>query len=256
MPATNTMFIQIAGSSELSLQQTNFDYGVGVLLGRLPLYTGNVVGSLFLSAFNQIGHVVGQVTGQIQSTAGMIINLLTSFLPNSPVPPPGGGPGNVPAYVWIPLTVPENALSMSFDFMLQGIGNADSFQVALNATNVLSLETSLIQTNVALNSGLIDVSQYAGQQVELFLGIVGGTSTNASLTVSNFQFYVALPPTLQAQVSGNSVFVSWPLSASDYVLETSNNLAVTNSWAAVTNVPAIVDFQNSVKNSISGDSRL
>ena len=59
---------------------------------------------------------------------------------------------------------------MSFDFMLQGNGNQDSFQAALDGTNILSLETSLIQTNVLLNSGMINVSPYAGQQVDAFPG--------------------------------------------------------------------------------------
>jgi pimeloyl-ACP methyl ester carboxylesterase len=266
MPATNTMFIQIAGSSELSLQQTNFDYGVNVLLGRLPLYTGDLVGSLFLSAFNQIGQAVGQVTGQIQSTAGMIINLLTGSGTGSQIQnfnvrpmggpvPNGGSANNTPAYAWIPLSVPPNAVSMSFDFMLQGNGNNDSFQVALNGTNVLSLETVLIQTNVTLNSGLIDVSQYAGTNVELFLGIVGGTSTNAQLTVSDIQFYSATQPSLLAQASGGNLQLSWPFSAQNFSLQTTTNLTDPNSWTALTNVPAIVNLQNAITNSISDGAR-
>jgi hypothetical protein len=143
---------------------------------------------------------------------------------------------------------------MSFDYMLQGNGNNDSFQVALDGTNILSLETSLIQTNVALNSGMIDVSQYAGEQVTLFMGIVGGTSTNAALTASDFQFYAALPPSLQIQLAGTNVVVSWPLWAAGYVLQTTDKLRTTNSWAAVTNVPVIVNFQYTVTNQISGGS--
>jgi hypothetical protein len=144
---------------------------------------------------------------------------------------------------------------MSFDFLLQGNGNEDSFQVALHGTNILSLETSLIQTNVTLNSGLIDISQYAGQQVELFLGIVGGTSTDAALTVSNFQFYVTLPPSLQIQVSGTNVVLTWPLSGAGYVLQVAHNLTPPISWTTVTNVPVIVNFQYTVTNQVSGDTR-
>jgi len=75
---------------------------------------------------------------------------------------------NSPAYAWLPMTIPTNATSLSFDFMLQGDGAGDSFDVAINGTNVFSLATSLIQTNVTMNSGLIDVSSYAGQTWNCF----------------------------------------------------------------------------------------
>jgi hypothetical protein len=143
---------------------------------------------------------------------------------------------------------------MSFDFMLQGNGNQDSFQAALNNQNIFTLETVLIQTNVGMNSGLIDVSQYAGQQVQLFLGIVGGTSTNATATVGNILFYSAAPPTLQIQLAGTNVVLTWPLWAAAYSLETTAALGATNSWSVVTNAAWIVSSQCTVTNQISGKS--
>jgi hypothetical protein len=221
-------------------------------------------------AVNTTGNAVGQVNGQIvsagQNLENMVLNFFTSVSGGSliqtsgahplggPVPL-GGSAGNTPAYAWIPLSIPSNAVSMSFDFMLQGNGNQDSFQAALQGTNILSLEASLIQTNVTLNSGLINVSQYAGTNVALFLGIVGGTSTNAQLTVSDIQFYSAALPALQAQVLSNKLIASWPLSAAGFTLQTSTNLTATNSWTTVTNVPAIVNLQNAVTNPVSGGMR-
>jgi hypothetical protein len=102
---------------------------------------------------------------------------------------------------------------------------------------------------------LLNVSQYAGQQVELFLGIVGGTSTNAALTVSNFQFYVTLPPSLQIQLAGTNVVLTWPLSGAGYVLQSANKLTPPISWTTVTNVPLIVNFQYTVTNQIASGSR-
>jgi pimeloyl-ACP methyl ester carboxylesterase len=168
---------------------------------------------------------------------------------------PSPTPSNSPAYAWLPMTIPTNATSLSFDFMLQGDGAGDSFAVALNGTNVFSLATSLIQTNVTMNSGLIDVSSYAGQNAELFLGIVGGASTNTILTVSGIRLYSVMPPLLQAQMSGNNFVLTWPLSAAGYVLQTSTNLTDTNSWTAIPNVPAIVNLQNTVTNPISGGAQ-
>jgi len=274
-PATNTYFYQDTVGLELHLVQTNLAFATNFLNARFSSFgTSLVVAHGVGWIFNGIGQAVGAVSGAIQSVGNnvgnMFVNLRTSLFGSGssssvtqsgsvrplggPVPN-GGSANNTPAYAWIPLNVPSNAVSMSFDFMLQGNGNNDSFQAALNGVNILSLETSLIQTNVTLNSGLIGVSQYAGQQVELFLGIVGGTSTNAALTVSNFQFYVTLPPSLQIQLSGTNVVLTWPLSGAGYVLQSANKLAPPVSWTTVTNVPVIVNFQYTVTNQISSGSR-
>ena len=143
---------------------------------------------------------------------------------------------------------------MAFNFELQGNGNQDSFQVAMNSNNLMAVETVLIPTNVTMNSGMIDVSQYAGQQAELFFGIVGGTSTNASVTVSDIAFYVTLPPLLQIQMARTNVVLTWPLSATGYVLQSANQLTPPVSWTTVTNVPNVVNLQYAVTNQISSGS--
>ena len=260
-PAANTYFYQNPSGLELNLVQKDLAFATNFLNARFKIYQligiSSGLSQFGNQLFGSVAQAVGQVTGQIvsagQNLNNMVLNFLTS-ISGGPAPK-GGGTGNTPAYAWVPLNVPSNALSMSFDFMLQGNGNNDSFQVALNGTNVMSLETSLIQTNVLLNSGMIDVSQYAGQQVTLFMGIVGGTSTNAALTVSNFQFYVVLPPSLQIQLAGTNVVVTWPLSAAGYVLQSANKLTPPVSWTTVTNVPVIVNFQYTVTNQISSGSR-
>ena len=269
--ATNTYYYQDNDSLELHLVQTNFASATAILNARLGNYwSAGVTSAEYASPLNWLAinlvQAYGQVSG-IDSTAGIIVNLLTSFggsgsqiqslgvHPMGGPVPLGGSAGNTPAYAWIPLTIPSNAVSMSFDFMLQGNGNQDSFQVALQGTNILSLETSLIQTNVFLNSGMINVSPYAGQQATLFLGIVGGTSTNAALTVSNFQFYGVLPPSLQIQLSGTNVVLTWPVSAAGYVLQSANQLVPPIAWTTVTNEPVIVNFQYTVTNQIFSGSR-
>jgi pimeloyl-ACP methyl ester carboxylesterase len=270
-PATNTVFYQDTIGLELHLVQTNFAFATNFLNGRFDSFFGTAAATGEAIGWNAFGQALGQVNGQIESVENnvknMFVNLRTSLFgsgssssvtqsgsvrPWSGPVPNGGSANNTPAYAWIPLNVPSNVVSMSFDFMLQGNGNNDSFQVALNGTNILSLETILIQTNVTMNSGLINVSQYAGQQVELFLGIVGGTSTNAALTVSDFQFYSVPAPSLQGQLSGTNFILSWPVSASGYTLQTTTDLTQPNSWMAITN-PVIVNFQYTITNPVSGN---
>lgn len=246
-PATNTMFIQSLAGSELNLQPTNYDYGEALLIGRFPLYVAEPRIGQDINTVNGTVQAAGQVQGTLNNLGNRIVHLFTST--------DGGAGTNTPAYAWIPLTVPPNAVSLSFDFMLQGDGNNDSFEAALNGTNVLSLETLLIQTSVTLNSGLIDVSQYAGAEVELFLGIVGGTSTNAELTVSDIQFYSAALPSLQVQGGNTNLVLSWPFSAQNFNLQSTSNLFDPTSWVTLSNAPAIVNLQNTITNSINGSSQ-
>ena len=265
-PATNSVFLQTAAVSPMDLTPTDMQTADMVLFSRF----GDEAVSLGIAATASMGEPVVQVYGQVLGSVGADLSSLYMLLQTRPgggllgpngLPPKfpkgggGGGGTSAAACAWIPLAVPSNAVSMSFDFMLQGDGQDDSFAVAVNGTNVLSLAMSLIQTNVTLSSGLIGVSPWAGQTVELFLGIVGGTSTNASLTAGAITFYGVVPPSLQVQASGSNLVVTWPVSADGYALETSTSLTGTNSWALVTNVPAIVYSQYTVTNALSAGSR-
>jgi len=84
---------------------------------------------------------------------------------------------------------------------------------------------------------------------------VGGTSTNASVTVGDIAFYVILPPSLEIQISGTNVILAWPLSATGWVLEMTDDVGATNSWTAVADAPTVVNLQNVVTNGVSAQNR-
>ncbi|MEO7514200.1 MAG: hypothetical protein ABIW93_00190 [Verrucomicrobiota bacterium] len=81
----------------------------------------------------------------------------------------------------------------------------------------------------------------------------------SSVAVANFDnVLVSIPgiagPSLGiALLSNNEVVISWPTNATDFVLETNSNLNTTN-WVAVTNVPVVVNDQNTVTNSITNST--
>jgi hypothetical protein len=265
-PSTNTVFLQSFNGSQWNLAQTNYVGGSNYLDGRFQKYRDALAYAITHRAPDTV-QANGAVTGEMLATGPanafdlFIISLLTR--PGTPAPkfpqlgphPNDAGGGNVGAYAWLPLPIPADAVSMSFDFKIEGDWQDDSLAAALNGTNVLLLAASQVETNVTLNSGLVDVTLYAGQTNEFFVGIVGGTSTNALLTLQNVVFYTAAPPSLQAEASGNDLKVSWPLTAVNFNLEATSKLAATNSWTGVTNVPAVVDLQNTVTNPISSGAR-
>jgi hypothetical protein len=51
------------------------------------------------------------------------------------------------------------------------------------------------------------------------------------------------PPRLQISAAANLVSVSWPTSATNYILETSSNLGTLNNWTPVSDTPQIVGEQ-------------
>lgn len=267
-PRAGSVYLQ--SSSEWNLTQTNWNYGANLLAARFQEYRGGVIASVS----NQVpglvtvnGSVNGQVVvndqivGALPAVEAFFLSFFTSA--NNSTHQNNlhslglrandeNSDANIPAYAWMPLVVPANAVSLSFDYIIQGDWQSDSLASAFNGTNVLLIAGNTIQTNVMFSSGSIDVSDFAGQTNEFFIGIVGGTSTNAQLTVENIAFSISSLPLLQAQSSGNNFVLTWPLSASGYTLESSTDLI---SWTTNADVPAIVNLQNTITNSISGGAR-
>ena len=204
------------------------------------------LGSQFFHSFRVVLH--GGSTGNQFTSSAMAAGIKTIVTNGA------GGASNAPPCIWLPIQVPTNAAVMAFDFTFTGDTGSDVVSASINSTNVFALEAAYIPTNQILNSGSIDVRRWAGQTVELFFGLLGGTTTNATATIEAMRFYTLAAPSLQARISGNNVIISWPLSANGYVLETTDNLTTPNAWLAVTNAPAIVDLQNAVTNGVSSGS--
>lgn len=100
-----------------------------------------------------------------------------------------------------------------------------------------------------MNSGLLPVTPWAGQEAELFLGIAGGTSTNAQLSVQNIRF-IGLPrPILEPLQIAGGLVLTWAESVPGLVLEFSQDLTATN-WLPMANT-AIYSGQRLFTNEVS-----
>ncbi len=191
------------------------------------------------------------------------VNLTTSPLLPRPGPVEGGpdvqaadGGNPESPRVWIPVAVPPNAVLFAFDFEFNGEAAEDLFSMSIAGTNMFALEAKFMPPNTTLNSGPIDVSAWSGQTVEFFFGLLGGTSADASVTVSGMRFYYLEAPRLMAEAVGNELLVSWPGTFEGYTLESSASLTTTNEWQPITNAPVWIGLRQVVTNSISGESRL
>ena len=169
-------------------------------------------------------------------------------------PGAGGSDPNSPPMAWLPIQFPTNATAMAFDFTVEGDPVDDALVCGIGQTNLFSLEAKYIPTNAISASRLIDVSAWAGTTNELFFGFLGGTSTNATLTIENIRFYSLAQPRLEISRSGSMTLLSWPTTAGGYVLESTPSL-ISPVWETATNTPEISADRYNFTNSWSGQSR-
>ena len=145
---------------------------------------------------------------------------------------PDGGPTGQAAQAWMTVEVPPNAGFMAFDFTVTGEPVEDSIACAVNGQNVFTLPAKFAPDGSPVSTDLIDISDFAGQTVEMFFGLVGGTSTNCTATVNGLRFITIPQPAVNVQVNSPNATVSWPAAAVGWVLESSDTLAP-DSWQAV-----------------------
>jgi hypothetical protein len=59
---------------------------------------------------------------------------------------------------------------MSFDYAFAGLSPTDYFSVGINDGLMFEIQSQFIPNGTVVGSGPIDVAQWAGQNVQLFLG--------------------------------------------------------------------------------------
>ena len=177
------------------------------------------------------------------SNAEMRLNLVTGL------PPIFGGAhikrldsvpvgSNTPAYLWLPVAVPADAVVMAFDFTLTGDGKSDGLAFGINGTNLFTLETKFVPVGQLSPSALIDVTAFAGATNEFFFGLTGGTSTNCTAQIQNIKFFTLAPPKLRVASTNGATAVSWPSTLAGFVLESAASLGATN-WTLVSDSPGL-----------------
>ncbi|MCC6232586.1 MAG: hypothetical protein IT580_08075 [Verrucomicrobiales bacterium] len=170
---------------------------------------------------------VGKGRSALLDTAGswsLRIRLSSSGGRASPALQGDDAKAPTPAYLWFPVRIPAEAQWMSFEFQISGDGKEDALVMGINGTNRFELGTRFIGRDRTERSGLINVSDLAGSNADLFFGLVGGTSADCSITVSRISFRTLAPPTLTITQEGTELHLSWPASAPDWDLEATDDL--------------------------------
>jgi hypothetical protein len=117
---------------------------------------------------------------------------------------------NSPAYTWLTITVPTDAMFLSFDLETVGLTQSDFFGVAIDGTEMITVYGDQVEDGVPYFTGLINVSQWAGMQVELFMGLESDGANDQSVHIQNLIIYSVPEPDGFQLASGfvTSLFVS------------------------------------------------
>ncbi len=108
-----------------------------------------------------------------------------------------------PAYAWVPITVPDDAAMMSFEFFFDGMGDDDWLSFGVGDELLFAIEGEYIDSNQLFSSGLLDISAWAGQDVELFFGLNSDGVIGGTVTIEGIEFYsVAEPVYIPGNLSG------------------------------------------------------
>lgn len=137
-----------------------------------------------------------------------------------------------PAYAWMTMHVPADAGFLAFDFTVTGQPNEDRIVCAINDQNVFNLPAKFAPDNVPSSTDLIDVSAFAGEDIELFFGLAGGTSTNCEAAIDGIRFVTMPTPKVGVVMSGPNLAVKWPAAASEWMLESTDSLTAPD-WQPV-----------------------
>lgn len=238
---------------------------VGNIGGGVIYKTGNVVtsatekiGLMWDAASDKAADILNSISPDNANTDKLteaVLRLQLSTFSNQPLNNqafPGIRTSNVnsspvagqPAHAWFTVDVPKDAAMLAFDFTVTGEPVKDKIACAVNDKNVFALSAKFAPDGETVSTDLIDISRYAGQTVELFFGLTGGTSTNCGLAIDGIRFVTIPKPQLAVSVIGNQVRLQWPAAATGWVPQRTRGGQPAN-WIDVT-LPETMMVENGI----------
>ena len=144
-------------------------------------------------------------------------------------------------FVILPMAVPWNAVGMSFEFQFEGAEANSYMTMGIGEENYFTMEARYVEDGEWNHSTVIDIAEYAGQQIEVFVGL-NGSATTGKVNVRGIQFYSPPAPQLTLEISQPQLTISWPLSAVEWTVESTTDLSNPNSWQPVNTAPLDADY--------------
>ena len=134
--------------------------------------------------------------------------------------------------VWFTVDLPSETAFLAFDFAIKGNSADDRVDFAVGGQNVFSLPARFVEGEQVSSTDMIDISRYAGQTVEFFFGLTGGTSHGCELTIEGVRLIAQPVPRLVVEPIENGVRIAWPAMATGWKVESSSSLRP-DDWQAL-----------------------
>ncbi len=127
------------------------------------------------------------------------------------------------------INVPADAAFIAFDFTVTGDPVNDRLACAINGQNVFTIPAAFAPDDKTVSTDLINVVAHAGQNVEMFFGLVGGSSSDCEVTIDGLRFITLPKPSVILSRDQVGLSAQWPASATGWALQQSSTLAP-GSW--------------------------
>ena len=147
------------------------------------------------------------------------------------------------AFMTLASHVPLEAVGITFEYQMTNAAPDNFMTMGIGADNYFSLEASYALSGTWNASPMFQISDLRGQNVQLtfaFLGTNGAPT--GTLGIRNIQFYIPPRPKLELQIAGPQLNTSWPISALDWTLESTTDLANPNGWQPMNTAPLDADY--------------
>jgi len=124
-------------------------------------------------------------------------------------------------------------------------GKSYQIQVSPDAANWTTIYSTTL--GAGGTEDLVGLSG-TGRYVRMY-GTSRGTPYGYSLW--EFQVFQALPPKLSIALSGTNIVLSWPASATGWLLQTSPAVGLPGSWSNITTTPFLLNSQYLLTNVVN-----
>ena len=147
------------------------------------------------------------------------------------------------AFMTLASHVPLEAVGVTFEYQVTGAAPDDFITMGIGTDSYFSLEARYVGDGVWSSSPMFQVSDLRAQDVELTFAFLGSSGPpSGTLSIRNIQFYIPPRPKLELEATGPQLTVSWPVSAVDWTLESTVDLANPNGWQPVNVAPVDADY--------------
>ncbi|MBT3191920.1 MAG: hypothetical protein HN341_05135 [Verrucomicrobia bacterium] len=254
--------LTVLGNAVLSSYDSTMRYAGNLLADFVDSYSGHLGTPVYSgTAQSTPAYFAPEPFYETEGDWGLTFQLQVGSGPAAPqslaslsITPLSEDPPTNSAYIWIPVSIPVEAVALTFQFRFDSSGPGEYLTMGVSNVNCFTMEAEYVEDATWETASMIMVDEFAGQDMDLFFALNGASSEPiGSLSVRGIQFVIPPRPQLTLTVESNAPAVSWPLSAIGWDLYSVDSLSDTN-WTLNTDTPTnrgfvhVVVDQGSVTN--------